>query len=116
MNADTGAYVWHYQEAPGEAWDYDATSPLMLADLKINGFTVHTQLNEEVLRQIAALTDGTYYQANNAADLKSVYDNINPEPVVEPQKTEITPLFAGASLLVLLIGSVASLAWFGRVP
>ncbi|TME83230.1 MAG: VWA domain-containing protein [Chloroflexi bacterium] len=86
------------------------------ADLKINGFTVHTQLNEEVLRQIAALTDGTYYQANNAADLKSVYDNINPEPVVEPQKTEITPLFAGASLLVLLIGSVASLAWFGRVP
>ncbi|HEY3073073.1 MAG TPA: VWA domain-containing protein [Candidatus Limnocylindrales bacterium] len=86
------------------------------ADLKINGFTVHTQLNEEVLKQIAALTDGTYYQADNAADLKSVYDNINPELVVEPQKTELTSLFAGASLLVLLIGSISSLAWFGRVP
>src|SRR5262249_45647561 len=35
VNADTGAYVWHYQETPGEEWDYDATSPLMLADLKI---------------------------------------------------------------------------------
>jgi quinohemoprotein ethanol dehydrogenase len=37
VNADTGAYVWHYQEVPGEEWDYDATSPLMLADLKIGG-------------------------------------------------------------------------------
>jgi Ca-activated chloride channel family protein len=86
------------------------------ADLKINGFTVHTQLNEEVLKQIAALTDGSYFQADNAADLKSVYDNINPDLVVEPQKTEVTSLFAGASLLVLLIGSISSLAWFGRVP
>jgi quinohemoprotein ethanol dehydrogenase len=39
VNADTGAYVWHYQQVPGEAWDYDATSPLMLADLEIAGRT-----------------------------------------------------------------------------
>ncbi len=37
LNPDTGAYVWHYQETPGEEWDYDATSPLMLADLRIGG-------------------------------------------------------------------------------
>jgi alcohol dehydrogenase (cytochrome c)/quinohemoprotein ethanol dehydrogenase len=37
VNADTGAYAWHYQEVPGEEWDYDATSPLMLADLTIGG-------------------------------------------------------------------------------
>jgi quinohemoprotein ethanol dehydrogenase len=37
VNADTGAYVWHYQESPGEEWDYDATPPLMLATLKIAG-------------------------------------------------------------------------------
>jgi len=37
VNADTGAYAWHYQETPGEEWDYDATSPLMLADLRIDG-------------------------------------------------------------------------------
>ena len=37
VNADTGAYAWHYQEVPGEEWDYDATSPLMLADLKLAG-------------------------------------------------------------------------------
>ncbi len=37
VNPDTGKYVWHYQETPGDEWDYDATSPLMLADLRIDG-------------------------------------------------------------------------------
>jgi len=37
VNAKTGKYVWHYQEVPGEQWDYDSTSPLILADLKVNG-------------------------------------------------------------------------------
>jgi quinohemoprotein ethanol dehydrogenase len=53
VNADTGAYAWHYQEVPGEEWDYDATSPLMLADLKIGGKT------RRVLMQAAK--DGFFY-------------------------------------------------------
>jgi PQQ-dependent dehydrogenase (methanol/ethanol family) len=37
VNADTGAYVWHYQTTPAETWDYTATQPIMLADLTIEG-------------------------------------------------------------------------------
>jgi PQQ-dependent dehydrogenase (methanol/ethanol family) len=37
LDADTGRYAWHYQVTPAETWDYDATSPLMLADLTIDG-------------------------------------------------------------------------------
>jgi quinohemoprotein ethanol dehydrogenase len=37
LNADTGAYVWHYQATPGEEWDFDAVQQLMLADLDIDG-------------------------------------------------------------------------------
>ncbi len=37
VNAKTGKYAWHYREVPGEESDYDSTSPLMLADLKIDG-------------------------------------------------------------------------------
>ena len=37
VNADTGRLVWHYQEAPGEEWDYDTVQPFILTDLKING-------------------------------------------------------------------------------
>ncbi|HVY89745.1 MAG TPA: PQQ-dependent dehydrogenase, methanol/ethanol family [Hyphomonadaceae bacterium] len=35
LHADTGEYAWHYQTTPGETWDYTATQPIILADLKI---------------------------------------------------------------------------------
>jgi quinohemoprotein ethanol dehydrogenase len=37
LNADSGAYVWHYQATPGDEWDYDAIQQLVLADLDIHG-------------------------------------------------------------------------------
>ena len=54
------------------------------ATLKVNGFTVHTQLDEQL--------------------------------IVRPEKMEITALFAGASILVMLVGAVLSLWWFSRLP
>jgi quinohemoprotein ethanol dehydrogenase len=41
VKPDTGEYVWHYQETPGDSWDYDAVSPMMTADLVINGAKKH---------------------------------------------------------------------------
>jgi alcohol dehydrogenase (cytochrome c)/quinohemoprotein ethanol dehydrogenase len=37
VDADTGAYAWHYQATPGEEWDFDAVQQLVLADLVIDG-------------------------------------------------------------------------------
>jgi PQQ-dependent dehydrogenase (methanol/ethanol family) len=37
VNPDTGKYIWHYQETPGESWDFTATQPIILADLAIGG-------------------------------------------------------------------------------
>lgn len=39
VNADTGAYVWHYQTTPGDTWDYTATQHIILADLVIDNKT-----------------------------------------------------------------------------
>jgi len=39
LRPDTGAYVWHYQTTPGDAWDYTATQHMILADLPIGGRT-----------------------------------------------------------------------------
>jgi quinohemoprotein ethanol dehydrogenase len=58
LNADTGDYVWHYQETPGERWDYDATPHLMLATLKING------VDRDVLMQ--ASKNGFFYVLDRA--------------------------------------------------
>ncbi len=37
IHAKTGAYAWHFQETPGETWDFTATQHIMLADLPIDG-------------------------------------------------------------------------------
>jgi len=85
-------------------------------NLNINGFSVHTQLDEATLQQISQVTDGTYYNADSEQDLLSVYDNLNPQLVIKPEMLEVTPIFAGASIFVLILGGIASLVWFGRLP
>ncbi|MEZ5994460.1 MAG: PQQ-dependent dehydrogenase, methanol/ethanol family [Hyphomonadaceae bacterium] len=37
VDAETGAYKCHYQETPGETWDYTATQPMILSTLTIGG-------------------------------------------------------------------------------
>jgi mono/diheme cytochrome c family protein len=44
VKPDTGEYVWHYQETPGDTWDYDAVSPMMTADLTLGGRKQHVIL------------------------------------------------------------------------
>ncbi len=35
LKPDTGEYVWHYQETPADAWDFDSAESIILADLTI---------------------------------------------------------------------------------
>lgn len=37
LNPDTGRYLWHYQETPGESWDYTAAQQITLTKLHIHG-------------------------------------------------------------------------------
>jgi Ca-activated chloride channel family protein len=84
--------------------------------LHIEGLTIRSRLNEELLQQIAQITNGSYYQAATEQDLQAIYHNLDPQLVIKPEKTEVTSLFAGAGILVLLIGGVLSLVWFSRLP
>src|SRR5690606_28569127 len=45
VDPDTGEYVWHYQETPGDSWDYDAVSPMMTVDITIDGAERHVILH-----------------------------------------------------------------------
>jgi Ca-activated chloride channel family protein len=86
------------------------------ADLEVEGFMVHTQLDEELLRQISELTGGTYYRAESTEELSEIYSKLNPELVIRPEEMEITSILAGAGMLILLAGGAFSLLWFSRVP
>lgn len=37
LNPDTGEYVWHYQQVPGESWDYTASQQMSLMDIEWQG-------------------------------------------------------------------------------
>jgi len=37
LKMDSGEYVWHYQEDPADAWDFDSAEDIILADLTIDG-------------------------------------------------------------------------------
>jgi len=84
--------------------------------LEVNGFTVHTKVDEATLQQIAGLTDGQYFNAETEEDLETIYKNIEPHLVIEQDETEVTAIFAGLSILILLIGGILSLLWFSHVP
>ena len=84
--------------------------------LKIEGYSIRSRLDEDMLKQISQITDGTYYNAQSAEELHAIYDHLNPQLVVKPEEMEITSLLAGLSIVVLLMGAVFSLGWFSRLP
>ena len=84
--------------------------------IEVEGFRVHSRLEEASLRQIADLTSGTYYTASDPEQLASVYDDIGTRFVIRPEATEITSFVAGAGLVLLVLGSLGSLLWLGRAP
>jgi Ca-activated chloride channel family protein len=84
--------------------------------LDLDGFQVHTQLDAESLQQIADLTDGSYYAADDAETLRSVYDHLDTALVVRPEEIELTAVLAAAGLALLLAGAISSLVWLGRLP
>jgi Ca-activated chloride channel family protein len=84
--------------------------------LDIEGFKVHSQLDAATLQQIADTTGGTYYSATDAQTLSDIYGGIDTRLTVKPEEMEVTSLFAGVGLLVLMVGGAASLAWIGRLP
>ena len=86
------------------------------ADITVEGFTVHSQLNEPLLRAIAEDSGGNYYAAANEDELFKVYNDLKPKLTIKTEEMEITSLFAGVGMLAFLIGGVLSLLWFGRVP
>jgi Ca-activated chloride channel family protein len=85
-------------------------------DLEVNGFMVHTRLDEATLQQIAQISGGEYYRAENEEELDAIYRGLIPELVIKAEKTEITGLFAGLGIAALLFGGVFSMLWFNRMP
>jgi Ca-activated chloride channel family protein len=84
--------------------------------LQIEGFNVLSQLDDTTLQEIASLTNGAYYHAEDEESLHDIYENVDLQLAISGEKIEVTAIFAGLSMLLLLIGVVLTLFWFGRMP
>ena len=67
VNADTGAYVWHYKTTPHDGWNFDATMHVMVADLPVQGRTRHVVMTAPKNGFFYVLDAGTgrFLSANN---------------------------------------------------
>jgi Ca-activated chloride channel homolog len=79
------------------------------------GWSMRVRLDEETLKKISLLTQGDYFFAGTAEDLKKVYESLSTRMVVEKKETEISALFAGLGALLALLSAGLSVWWFGRV-
>ncbi len=84
--------------------------------IEVEGFSVHTRLDEPLLQYIASTTGGQYYNAGNEEELQKIYDDLEPKLSIKPEEIEMTSIFAGLGMIVFLIGGMLSLLWFGHVP
>jgi quinohemoprotein ethanol dehydrogenase len=71
LNADTGKYIWHYQETPGDNWDYTSTQPMILADINIDNaprkVILHAPKNGFFF--VIDRTNGKFISAKNFVDV-----------------------------------------------
>jgi Ca-activated chloride channel family protein len=83
--------------------------------LRFEGWAMRVRLDEETLKKIAELTQGEYYYAGTAADLKKVYQTLSARLVFETRETEITALFSAAAAVLALAAALLSVLWYNRI-
>jgi Ca-activated chloride channel family protein len=79
------------------------------------GWSMRVRLDEDTLKAIAASTEGEYFYAGTAEDLKKVYASLGSRLLVEKKETEVSALFALAAALLAIVSGGLSLIWFSRV-
>ena len=70
----------------------------------------------ETLRQIAQVSGGKAFTAEDSDSLKSIYKTLGSQLGTKSQKKQITATFAIGGLVLLLGAAVSSLRWAGRLP
>lgn len=105
LHADTGRMAWFYQTTPGDHWDFDAISYLILADLKIDGASrsVIMQANKNGFFYVLDRATGklisakayTYMNWSSGIDMKTGRPILTPQADWYSGPKNIYPSWAG---------------------
>ena len=81
----------------------------------VDGVETPVGADLSALREVAETTGGRAYDAGSAAELREVYDDIGSALVPEPGREDVSDVFAGLGLALLLGAAVPSLLWSSRL-
>jgi Ca-activated chloride channel family protein len=79
------------------------------------GWSMRVRLDEDSLKGVARDTQGEYFYAGTAENLKQVYETLSTRLTVEKKETEVAGLLALVAALLVLLSAGLSLFWFNRV-
>ena len=79
------------------------------------GRSFRVALDEDTLKKIAQNTAGSYFKATDEGELLRIYQALSVRLTLGKDTTEITALFAGLALAVVLLGALLSQIWFNRL-
>jgi PQQ-dependent dehydrogenase (methanol/ethanol family) len=108
VDVNTGLYKWHYQNVPGDEWDYDSVQHLLLADVTIKGVKrrVIMQANKNGFLYTLDRTNGKFISAKPIAKISWALgvDESTGRPIINPdakysetESANVTPYVSGQS-------------------
>jgi Ca-activated chloride channel family protein len=68
-------------------------------------------IDEDTLREVAAVTDGEYYPAESASELVAVFDGLPTTTVTRHEVTELSVAFVGLAALLVVAAMGLSQLW-----
>ncbi len=89
VDVNTGLYRWHYQNVPGDEWDFDSVQHLLLADVTIKGVKrkVLMQANKNGFLYTLDRANGKFISAKPIAKINWALglDEASGRPIVNPE-------------------------------
>jgi quinohemoprotein ethanol dehydrogenase len=107
VDVNTGLYKWHYQNVPGDEWDFDSVQHLLLADVTIKGVKrrVIMQANKNGFLYTLDRSNGKFISAKPIAKINWALgvDEATGRPIINPdakysatESANVTPGPGGA--------------------
>jgi quinohemoprotein ethanol dehydrogenase len=89
VDVNTGLYRWHYQNVPGDEWDFDSVQHLLLGDVTIKGVKrkVIMQANKNGFLYTLDRTNGKFISAKPIAKINWALgvDEATGRPIINPE-------------------------------